>query len=506
MSSSDADAASAAIGLAAEVPAVDLAFGHPAKRWSMASQLSLYYTVCTCVLLAIATAALYWTLERTLMDESRAYLVHKLQVLALITQRQPLDTAGLEQEVRDEAQISAQSPSPFQLRVLDRTGALIAETPGMASTLPLASFPKPTARKVNQSMWRSGAQTFLLEAQSAVTPEGRWVLQAALDITGERRLLARYRRDLTLLMTVGLVLAAAFGAWMTHRGLRPIASITRAVQCMGAQRLANRLQPGAWPRELSALASEFNRMLERLQESFERLSQFSADLAHELRTPIHNLMGEAQVTLTQERTASDYKRVLVSGLEEQARLGRMIDSMLFLAQADQARLRLAPMRLDARAEMQSVADFYQPLADEQGIELRCEGEGSITADPILLRRALSNVVSNALKFTPSGGYVTLRVGPGDSGPALSVSDSGIGVSAEHLLKLGARFYRVDPSRTESTGGVGLGLAIVRSIMILHGGRLDIESRVGVGTTVSLLFPAGQDDSPVILSRSALRPT
>jgi two-component system, OmpR family, heavy metal sensor histidine kinase CusS len=506
MSSGDADAASVAMGLAAEAHEVHLAPGQRAKRWSMATQLTLYYTVCTCVLLAIATAALYWTLERTLMDESRAYLVHKLQVLALITQRQPLDTAGLEQEVRDEAEISAQSPSPFQLRVLDRMGSPIAETPGMASTLPIASFPKPIARTVSESTWHSGAQTFLLEAQSAVTPDGRWVLEAALDITGERRLLARYRRDLTLLMTVGLVLAAAFGAWMTHRGLRPIGAITRTVQCIGAQRLADRLQPGAWPRELSALASEFNRMLERLQGSFERLSQFSADLAHELRTPIHNLMGEAQVTLTQERTASDYKRVLVSGLEEQARLARMIDSMLFLAQADQARLRLAPMRLDARAETQSVVDFYQALADEQGVELRCEGVGSVTADPILLRRALSNLVSNALKFTPSAGSVTLQVGQADSGTSFSVSDTGIGVAAEHLPKLGARFYRVDPSRTESTGGVGLGLAIVRSIMLLHGGRLEIESRVGRGTIVSLIFPDAQDDRPVILSRSTSHPT
>jgi signal transduction histidine kinase len=124
----------------------------------------------------------------------------------------------------------------------------------------------------------------------------------------------------------------------------------------------------------------------------------------------------------------------------------------------------------------------------------------VEADAMLLRRALSNLVSNALKFTSSGGSVMLRVAAqSECGSSLSVSDSGLGVPAEHLSKLGERFYRVDPSRSESTGGVGLGLAIVRSIMALHGGKLVISSRLGTGTTAVLLFPNTQDDSPVILS-------
>jgi two-component system heavy metal sensor histidine kinase CusS len=239
-------------------------------------------------------------------------------------------------------------------------------------------------------------------------------------------------------------------------------------------------------------------MLDRLQEAFERLSQFSADVAHDFRTPINNLMGEAQVALSRERTPAEYTRVLQSALEEYTRLASMIDSMLFLAQAERAPAALASVSLEARVELQAVCDFYHALAEEQGVELACEGQARIPADPLLLRRALSNLLSNALNYTPRGGRVTLRAaaGPGAT-RTLSVIDSGIGIAPEHLAKLGDRFYRVDPSRTASPGGAGLGLAIVRSIMTLHGGSLLINSAVGRGTTASLVFSVGS--SPVIES-------
>jgi two-component system heavy metal sensor histidine kinase CusS len=167
----------------------------------------------------------------------------------------------------------------------------------------------------------------------------------------------------------------------------------------------------------------------------------------------------------------------------------MIDSMLFLAQTDQARAALLPMKLDARAELQAVADFYQALAEEQGVQLICEGQASIVADPLLLRRALSNLLSNALKYSSRDQRVILRASGGQGSEAtLSVVDSGIGIATEHLSRLGDRFYRVDPSRADSPGGAGLGLAIVKSIVALHGGRLLIESTVGKGTTVSWVFP------------------
>jgi two-component system heavy metal sensor histidine kinase CusS len=170
----------------------------------------------------------------------------------------------------------------------------------------------------------------------------------------------------------------------------------------------------------------------------------------------------------------------------------MIDSMLFLAQADQARLALKRVPLQARTEFQAVVDFYQALADEQRVHLVCEGNATILADPLLLRRALSNLLSNALKYTEPGGRITLSAAEAADGVAtLSVTDTGIGIAAEHLPKLGDRFYRVDPSRANSPEGAGLGLAIVKSIIALHGGRLLIDSAPGRGTEASLVFARGE---------------
>jgi two-component system heavy metal sensor histidine kinase CusS len=458
----------------------------------MSSWLTAYYTVSVFILLAAASALLYWGLQRNLLQQDGDFLAHKVQVLTVLLERRPLDRTGVDQEVLEEAEISGQSPAPFFLRVLDATGHLIDETPGMAIVLPAAVFPQaqtqaspPLSRR-----WQSDpGQAFLLTSIAVPGPAATpgWNVQAALNIAAHESLLARYRTDLGLVLLSGLLVAALIGAWITRRGLRPIADITRATENVGIEHLDYRVQTGRWPRELGSLASAFDRMLERLQESFERLSQFCADLAHELRTPINNLMGEAQVTLARTRTPAEYSRVLQSALEEYNRLARMIDSMLFLAQADRARLSVNRVPLEARAELQAVAEFYQPLADEQRVELICEGNASLLADPLLLRRALSNLLSNALKYSATGSRVVLRADAADGAAVLSVTDTGVGIPAEHLPKLGDRFYRVDPARTHSPEGVGLGLAIVKSIIALHGGKLLIDSSPGRGTVASLVF-------------------
>jgi two-component system, OmpR family, heavy metal sensor histidine kinase CusS len=470
-----------------------------AARWPMTRRLTLYYTLSVFVLLSAASALLYWELRGNLLAQDENFLTYKVQVLTELLEHRPLERSAVDQEVLEEAEISGQSPAPFFLRVLDDKGRPVDETPGMAKIVPVSAFPVASGGASQGYRWRSNKSTFLLASVSV--PDGGieargWRIQAALNATAHETLLAGYRRDLGLVLATGLLLAALAGAWITRRGLRPLADITRATERVGVEHLDYRIQTGRWPEELASLASAFDRMLERLQQSFERLSQFSADLAHELRTPINNLMGEAQVTLSRTRAPAEYARVLQSALEEYSRLARMIDSMLFLAQADQARLALERVPLDARAEFQAVVDFYQALADEQRVELICEGNATILADPLLLRRALSNLLSNALKYTGSGGRITLRAGAApDSAPVLTVIDTGSGIAAEHLTKLGDRFYRADPSRSNSPEGAGLGLAIVKSIIALHGGRLVVESAPGRGTEASLLF--GPQDADLL---------
>ncbi|MDD5037041.1 MAG: ATP-binding protein, partial [Methylococcaceae bacterium] len=206
--------------------------------------------------------------------------------------------------------------------------------------------------------------------------------------------------------------------------------------------------------------------------------------------PINNLMGEAEVTLARARSEAEYRDVLESSLEECGRLSRMIDSLLFLARADNAEVSLQLARLDVRQELEAIRDFYEAVTEEQGVTAQCEGEASLEADPILFRRAVTNLLANAIRHTPSGGQIKLVVEPSPSadGVAIHVSDNGCGIAHEHLPKVFDRFYRVDQARSADSHSTGLGLAIVRSIMAMHGGTVSIESQPGKGTTVTLHFP------------------
>jgi two-component system heavy metal sensor histidine kinase CusS len=462
------------------------------RRWAMATWLAVYYAISVFILLAAASAFLYWGLARSVDQENRDYLLHKLQVVTMLLQEDAQGHSRADQEVQEEAEISGRSQIPYLLRVLDGEQRLVVETDGMSAVLPAGLFPAPGAivpRTLSAVSSDKRRQRFLLASAIAQRAPGtsRWQIQAALNVSAGQALLASYRRDVALVLGGGLLIAALIGVWITRRGLEPIAAITHATERVGVGRLQARIEAGPWPRELVSLATAFDQMLDRLQEAFERLSQFSADLAHELRTPINNLMGEAQVALSRVRSPEEYARVLQSALEEHARIARMIDSMLFIAQADQADSVLAVVCLEARSEMQAVAEFYQPLAEEQGVELVLEGSGSVTADPMLLRRALANLLSNALKFSPPGSRIRLCVAAAEGMATLSVVDSGVGIAPEHLKRLGDRFYRADCARAASSSGAGLGLAIVKSIMRLHGGRLAIDSTPGRGTCAALIF-------------------
>ncbi len=464
-----------------------------ARRAAMSTWLTLYYTVASAVLLGAASTLFYFGLQHRLDDASWDSLEEKTGVVAQLLEQMPPGRTDVPPEVVQEAEISGNFRSRFLLRVLDPRRRVLIETPGMSAQLPDAVFPwvQPGERAARGQFVRDQRRYLLIsEALPAVHNGGvPWRLQAALDMSPVQQVLAAYLRQMLLVLAGGVVLAALIGRAVARRGLRPIAAITRATERVGAERLHERIGAAGWPAELTVLAAAFDGMLERLQQSFERLEQFSADIAHELRTPINTLIGEAQVALAHERSAAEYLEVLHSALEEYGRLARMIDSMLFLAYADHTSRAAERTGLDALHELQTVAEFYEPLAAESGVHVSCRGVAALFADPQLVRRALSNLVSNALKHTPRGGSVRLEAdATPEGGCRLSVIDSGSGIAAEHLPKLTHRFYRVDPSRGAAQGGAGLGLAIVKSIMALHGGTLQIDSAPGAGTAVHLYFP------------------
>jgi two-component system heavy metal sensor histidine kinase CusS len=456
--------------------------------------LSLLYTLSASALLIGSAGFLYWVLERNLEREGNQFLADKIHLLRLILKERWQDTELIRSEVQWE--VTANRFLHHYVRLLDNRGNVLLETPDMSKSLGPDDFPPPVeAGELPPGIRKtlpSGRVFLLMSATAEFGPkaEPERIVQVGLDITTDGNLLSDYRRKLVAVLLLGILLSSAAGTVVARRGMRPLARITRAIQRISASQLHDRIASTGWPRELMALAAEFDKMLDRLEDSFQRLSQFSADLAHELRTPVNNLMGEAGVALAKTRTPEEYCQTLESSLEEYGRLARMIESLLFLARADNAKVQVQRAPMDARRAIDAVREYFEALSEEKGVRVQCEGHAQLHADAMLFRHAVSNLVSNALRHTPTGGQITIAVKKlDDQIVEVRVSDTGEGIAPEHLPKVFDRFYRVDPARSHHPDRTGLGLAIAQSILRLHGGRSAVRSKPGQGTTVTLSFPA-----------------
>lgn len=289
-----------------------------------------------------------------------------------------------------------------------------------------------------------------------------------------------------LLSTFGAVI---LGYVIARNGLSRIHEFSTKMENMTAHSLHERVDPRDWPKELKTLGNKFNSLLDRLESAFIQQSQFSSDIAHELRTPIHNLRGITELALTKEKSIEEYKRILESHQEEYDYLTRLIENLLFLAHAEHGEITLQKTGLVAREEIAKIADYFQAVCDEKEIKLCFEGDAILFADPTLFKRAFTNLLSNAFRYTQNKGEITIEVRAVDRDYVqISVKDTGTGIGEEHLSKVFDRFYRVDPSRSSQSGGVGLGLSLVKSIIDLHQGKIAIESELNRGTTVHVQFP------------------
>lgn len=301
----------------------------------------------------------------------------------------------------------------------------------------------------------------------------------AVNIGTHMAFVEQFERSLLWSLIGSIALIALLSSLAAHHGLTPIHEVARLAKRISADRLGDRLPMAAVPTEITDLALAFNDMLDRLGDSFRRLTEFSSDVAHELRTPISNIMTQTQVALTTERSPQEYRDVLHSVLEEQERMARMVGDMLYLSKAENGILVPSDGDVDLAAEARSVCSYFEALGDERGVHLRVRGEGRVRGDRLMLRRAISNLLSNAIRHTARGGAVEVCVNnDGADDTALSVENPGPDIAPEHLPRLFDRFYQVDASRTKSGEGAGLGLAIARSIAVAHGASIRVESTRG----------------------------
>jgi two-component system heavy metal sensor histidine kinase CusS len=475
------------------------ATSNTARWWkTLAFRLTAGYALAGLGLVFLATASLYFVLRAELEKSTDLFLADKLHVVRTLLRERPQDWDGLREEI--ELESAARQYQQFYIRLLDERNTPLLTTPGMAEQLDLSLLARQIQSRPDHPFFMKGThgQSFWVARASAEvgSPSTRTdTIEIAIDVSQQEALLARYRQWFLAILLGSLAIFPLIGYQVAQRGIRPVEEIATTAQHISWTNLHERIVPEGYPSEMASLADTFNKMLDRLEESFERISRFSADIAHDLRTPVNNIRGEAEVALARARTVDEYRDVLGSCLEEAVRLSELISDLLFLARAESPLTHLHRERVNVAELLDGVRDYYEAAAEDGGISLTTVAAPEpvmAELDRTLVQRAVGNLVSNAVAHTPSGGSIvlgtTLETGAEASTVRIEVSDTGEGIPPEALPKVFDRFYRVDTSRSQASGGTGLGLAIVQSIMLLHGGNVEIASQMGQGTRVKLRIP------------------
>lgn len=470
-------------------------------RRTLAFRLSAAYSLVGLLLVVLATASLYAVLRTELDRSTEQFLDDKVNVLRTMLRERPDDEDGLREEV--ELETEARHYQRFYIRLIDGNGKTIMQTPGMTAQLNLEELTSQTGAPAERFIAMRGSQGRPFRVASAKLAVGQDAthsdrVQIAIDVSQEEELLARYRMWFWVILLITAVLFPLVGYWIARRGIRPVEEVAATARRITSTNLRERIASDGYPTELASLAGTFNEMLQRLEEAFERISRFTADIAHDLRTPVHNIRGEVEVALSRMRTADEYRSVLESSLEESVRLSDLIGDLLFLTRAESPTTELRCESVNIGELLVTVCDYYEASAADAGIRLAVNDVSqpvSAALDRSLMLRAVSNLVSNAIAHTRAGGAVTLSARSEEAAICIDVLDTGSGIPEEALPRVFDRFFRVDPSRSKASGGTGLGLAIVQSILTLHGGRAEIASELGHGTRVTLRIP-----SPIAMAR------
>lgn len=454
---------------------------------SITLRLTLLFAAASTAVLLLLGYLIGSAVAQHFEEQDMAVLTGKLTLAqhAIEKVRSKADLGALSQQLGD----SLVGHQGLAMMVLSSDGEVLFATSG--ASFPDALMTNVGDDAVRMSTWRTAdghpLRGIAGQALSGILDSRAAIVMVATDITHHEHFMRSFQATLWSVVILAAILSGILGWIAARRGLAPLQDMRREVEGITARRLDARLSATAVPAELADLAVTLNEMLARLENSFRRLSNFSSDLAHELRTPVCNLLTQTQVTLSRARTAAGYRDILASNAEELERLSRVIADMLFLAKSDNDLVIPNREPVDLIDEVKGVFEFYEALSEEKAIVLTCTGRGSISGDRLMVRRAISNLLSNAVRHTDVGGTVAVQVDDsGGTHVTLSVANSGSSISPEHLPRVFDRFYRVDASRQRQSDGAGLGLAITRSILRAHGGDALAHSENGV-TTFRLRF-------------------
>ena len=456
---------------------------------SLTARLTLRYTTVSFSVLACMSALVLYATHHNFVQQDVAFLEEKYRVVVGVAEaREHTDISRL---------LKALELSHHGLYAQLWQGERLVYG---ASGLSAPSQPTTTAPPLQWQAAGMRLRGIRLPIELTLDDAGapaHYELLVAVDTTRKTVFLQRLTRALALFV---LLATAASGllAWLAARaGLRPLRVMRERAALVSAQQLEPRMPVEAVPAEMSGLAESLNHMLSRLQADFARLQQLSGDLAHELRTPINTLLTQSQVVLARPRSNDEYVEALTANIEELQRFARTIADILFLAHTDSAGALPHIDTLDLQHEVQQLCDFYDALADAKGMSFIQQGPVSVQVqgDRLMLRRAISNLIANALRYGAPASSITIAVAQAHQRTTLSITNTGDTITAEHLPRLFDRFYRIDRARQRpDSEGAGLGLAICQAIVHAHGGHIHVQSQAGT-TCFVIDIPTAQTQPP-----------
>lgn len=453
------------------------------KRRSVS--LAVRLTVSIGTIITVLLLSFGWIIERSINEHFIQQDVDELnavvQALEHTIATMPANESPQAKQERFANAVSGHHNA--QYLVSKANGDVIFSTPySDLSRIAKTSQPVEKITTDTVGIWQAQGETFRGAVLRLAVRNGSnadaFTLAVATEIDFHLHYLESFRNHLRLAIVVALLIAILATWFAVYQGHAPIRRISDQIRKIRSDQLHIRLEADTVPAELVGLAMSFNEMLDGLEEGFKRLSHFSADLAHEIRTPITNMKTQTEVGLSRARSIEAYREILYSNLEEYERMAKMVNDMLFLAQADNKLLKIEPITLDVGTEVRMLFDYFEALAAEQDVNLKLiGGPVRVVGDRLMLRRALSNLLSNAIRYTPSGETVTVRLEQTAETIKIAIQNPGPVISEAHLPHVFERFYRIDASRQRCTEGTGLGLAITKSIIEAQQGHITVSSSV-----------------------------
>jgi heavy metal sensor kinase len=455
-------------------------------KWpGIRGQLTAWYSLILALSLAAFCGVAYFAMEYSIHETVQSTLHERAEgARAIIAQDGPEGRQALKDELREYASGLGREG---RLRVSDAQGLLFA-SPGLERPM------QPRHRFAPLRPWRewiAGEPYVMLRQQNLQVAGTPYDLTIALQTRDFDRSLTRGSALIFASAPLFLAIAAFGGYWMSRRALDPVDQMTQAARSIGAQDLGKRLAVPPRSDELARLAETLNAMLGRLESAFKKITQFTADASHELRTPIAVMRTSAELALRKSRTEGEYRETLSQILRETDRVTQLIENLLALARADSGAAQMQMERTDIGAILEEACAKSKLLAQEKGVVLSRNDASRpvwVQADADSIERLFMILLDNALKYTPTGGRIDVKLGADDGFALAEIRDSGIGISAEDLPHIFDRFYRADRARTRDPGGAGLGLAIGQWIAQAHGGDIHVQSEPAKGTSFQVRIP------------------